>query len=77
MEKERLVGEGKVRIGSSISFREDLYNLCFVSQAKSIYRESCIEIEENREHNLHKVRAKLFGDEPPAPEDFEEENLVE
>ena len=64
MDKERLVGEGKVRIGSSISFREDLYNLCFVSQAKSIYRENCIENEANREYNLHKVRTKLLGEEP-------------
>ena len=62
-------------MGTSLTFREDMYNLAFISQVKSIYKESCESILENSESRRDKVKIKAFGAEPKVSTDFEEDNV--
>ena len=41
LEREREDGEGEHRVGEFLTFREDMYNLCFISQVRRIYKEKC------------------------------------
>ena len=56
-----------------------MYNLAFISQVKTRYKNACLEIQRKEEEKLHRVRVKAFGKEPlPHDEyqDFEEEKPV-
>ena len=64
-----------MRVGTSLTFREDMYNLAFISQVKSIYKESCESILEKSEFRRDKVKIKAFGAEPKVSTDFEEDEV--
>ena len=43
IDQPRDAGEGQVRIGKSMTFREDMYNICFVSMVEKLYIDHCEE----------------------------------
>ena len=43
VERERSDGDGNLRIGTALTFREDMYNLCFIAQVKQMYTQHCDE----------------------------------
>ena len=56
-----------------------MYNLAFISQVKTRYKNACLDIQRKEEEKLHRVRVKAFGKEPlPHDEyqEFEEEKAV-
>ena len=52
-----------------------MYNLCFIAQVKTMYKEKCEEEAEIEEERKKRARIKVFGEEPPQAEslEFEEE----
>ena len=52
-----------------------MYNLCFVAQVKTMYKEKCEEEDEIEEERKQRAGIKVFGEEPPQAEsiEFEEE----
>lgn len=55
-----------------------MYGLCFIAQAKTLYKNSCVNEEDERADKLKKVFVKVLGDDPgekadlDAPEDMED-----
>ena len=41
-----------------------MYNLAFISQVKTRYKNACLDIQRKEEEKLHRVRVKAFGKEP-------------
>ena len=72
-ERARSDGEGSLRIGEAMTFREDMYNLCFVAQVKLMYKEACEAEDQELETKMQLVRTKVYGEEPATVEDVEEE----
>ena len=74
---ERADGEGSLRIGKSLTFREDMYNLCFIAQVKTMYRESCEEKDQRLQDRLKQTQIQVLGDMPPTAPVIKEEDPVE
>ena len=72
-------GEGSLRVGEPLTFREDMYNMAYVLQVKSMYKDACKEEDEQNEERIERAKINLLGEEPIKPEvaDFEEEEVVE
>ena len=55
-----------------------MYNLCFVAQVKTMYKEKCEEEDEIEEERKQRAGIKVFGEEPPQAESIEfEEEIVQ
>ena len=50
-----------------------MYNLCFVAQVKTMYRESCEAEDEDLKDRKKRAEIRMFGNEPPQNDEFEEE----
>ena len=72
---ERHDGEGTLRIGEPLTFREDMYNLAFITQVKKMYKESCDGQQEEDDAKIARVKVKIFGAEPVPPEDPEDDEV--
>ena len=72
-------GEGSLRVGEPLTFREDMYNMAYVLQVKSMYKDACKKENDELDYRLERAKINLFGDEPKFPpvEEFEEEDPVE
>ena len=72
-------GEGSLRVGEPLTFREDMYNMAYVLQVKSMYKDACKEKDDENEERIERAKINLLGEEPIKPEvaDFEEEEVVE
>ena len=79
VERVRDDGEGSLRVGEALTFREDMYNMAYVLQVKSMYKDACEAENEELENRLERAKINLFGDEPKYPpvKEFEEEEPVE
>ena len=51
MHKTRAYGQGECRIGKSMEFSEDIYSLCFVSQAADDVMDPLFDVIEGRHLN--------------------------
>ena len=58
-----------------MTFREDMYNLAFVTQAKMMYQEDCDAQQEEDDAKLHRIKVKIFGAEP-APAQEPEDDVI-
>ena len=79
VERVRDDGEGALRVGEALTFREDMYNMAFVLQVKSMYKDACEAEDKENEERIKRAKINLLGEEPNIPEvaDFEEEDVVE
>ena len=79
VERVRDDGEGSLRVGEALTFREDMYNMAFVLQVKSMYKDACEAENDENEERIKRAKINLLGEEPNIPEvaDFEEEEVVE
>ena len=53
-----------------------MYNLCFVAQVKTMYKESCAAEDDDLKDRKKRASIIMFGDEPPQVDKFEEEDPV-
>ena len=53
-----------------------MYNLCFVAQVKTMYRESCEAEDEDLKDRKKRAGIIMFGDEPPQVDKIVEEDPV-
>ena len=53
-----------------------MYNLCFVAQVKTMYKECCEAEDEDLKDRKKRAGIIMFGDEPPQVDKFEEEDPV-
>ena len=60
-----------------MTFREDMYNLAFVTQAKKMYLESCDTQQEEDDARLKRVKVKIFGAEPEPAQEPEDDEIKE
>ena len=72
-------GEGSLRVGEPLTFREDMYNMAYVLQVKSMYSQACKTEDDENEERIERAKINLLGEEPsfPVVEDFVEEDVVE
>ena len=72
-------GEGSLRVGEPLTFREDMYNMAYVLQVKSMYSQACKDEDDVKEERIERAKINLLGEEPcfPVVEEFEEEKVVE
>ena len=79
VERAREDGEGSLRVGEPLTFREDMYNMAYVLQAKSMYKDACKAEDDENEERINRAKINLLGEEPCIPEvkEFEEEEVVE
>ena len=53
-----------------------MYNLCFVAQVKTMYKESCEAEDEDLKDRKKRAGIIMFGDEPPQVDKIVEEDPV-
>ena len=53
-----------------------MYNLCFVAQVKTMYRDCCEAEDEDLKDRKKRAGIIMFGDEPPQVDEIVEEDPV-
>ena len=77
VERTRDDGEGSLRVGQALTFREDMYNMAYVLQVKRMYNDACEAENEENEKRINRAKINLLGEEPKEVEEFEEEDVPE
>ena len=62
-------GQGPLRVGEKLDFREDMYSLLFISLVHSEYKEWCDNADEEKSKQLEQVIAKVLNEEVEEEED--------
>jgi len=69
-------GHGELRVGTALTYAENMYSLCFVAQVKQQYGKWCKENEDTDEIRMKKVFVKVLG-LAPDPQDDEKLEMDE
>lgn len=70
-DRDREDGEGPARINTPFTFGENMYGLCFIAQAKTLYKQSCEEQADDTDAYMKRVFIKVLGDDPAEKEDID------
>ena len=72
-DQRREPGQGPLRVGEKLDFREDMYSLLFISLVQSYYKDWCDEQDEKKTEELDKVIAKVLKEDVEDEEEDEGE----
>jgi hypothetical protein len=70
-DRDRDDGDGPARINTPFTFGENMYGLCFIAQAKTLYRQSCEDQADDTDSYMKRVFIKVLGDDPAEKEDID------
>ena len=71
--QRREPGQGPLRIGTKLDFREDMYSLLYISLVHPVYKDWCDEEADKKDKELDEVIAKVLNEEQEVEEEDDSE----
>ena len=67
--QRREPGQGPLRLGTKLDFREDMYSLLYISLVHPVYKDWCDNEADKKEKDLDEVIAKVLKEEQEVEQD--------